>query len=341
MTTPPPPSNLNLAVPPLTECNYPTWLTAATQAAKQCLPTNGPLGGLGLLLPPDEFIKLSNGEPYQVLSKPARVTNAETRALMHDYEREQIALGALTTSVYASIPLSTQQTCPGYHPRYGTALIDLPIMMTHVTNKYGDANLNVYNRARAALQGRYVPGSDIDIFLAGQVENHHACLRSGNPLNDVDKVNFLIDAVGGRSGPFSFTITQFEADSSILAHRTFEDIPTDTGPTKEGLASRIRKAAARLPSTPGPPAGTAHDYYGAAAVMDTLKEILPSMMAQALGSTPAANATTDRPPDRKRQYCWTHGLCAHPGSACRQRAPGHDTRATLTNKRGGSKKNCK
>ena len=44
---------------------------------------------------------------------------------------------------------------------------------------------------------------------------------------------------------------------------------------------------------------------------------------------------------RRRQfYCWTHGACNHPSSACRIPANGHYFQATFKNRYGGSNKGC-
>ena len=40
-------------------------------------------------------------------------------------------------------------------------------------------------------------------------------------------------------------------------------------------------------------------------------------------------------------YCWTHGACAHDGSACKNKKPGHKDEATFANKMGGSIVYCK
>ena len=39
-------------------------------------------------------------------------------------------------------------------------------------------------------------------------------------------------------------------------------------------------------------------------------------------------------------YCWTHELCLHTGRQCETPAPGHKVTATLTDKMGGSTRNC-
>jgi hypothetical protein len=40
------------------------------------------------------------------------------------------------------------------------------------------------------------------------------------------------------------------------------------------------------------------------------------------------------------KYCWTHGLCMHIGTECITPAEGHKPEATVTNKMGGSTRNC-
>jgi hypothetical protein len=41
-----------------------------------------------------------------------------------------------------------------------------------------------------------------------------------------------------------------------------------------------------------------------------------------------------------RQYCWSHGYCAHGSTECNHQLPGHQTTATTTNMQGGSTNNC-
>ena len=178
--------------------------------------------------------------------------------------------------------------------------------MQHVTAKYGDATVHDYQQAKALLLRPYVIGTDIDIFLASHVEAHHTCIRTGNALNDIEKVNALITAVGGTTGPFNFTISKYEEDTgSNIAYRLYEDLPASNGnPAREGLATRIRKAARRIPEDTGNATPRTGEYYSAAAistpappnireeVIRALQEVLPSMLATALGGTPPTTSTT-------------------------------------------------
>ena len=358
----------------LTASNYHEWRLATTTVAKKVLPTNGPLGGLGLLLPSDEFAVLNRNQPYEYAVKPPSVSNAQHTHQQAVYDREQVALGALTGAVFDSIPTATQQACPGYHALYGPSFISLPDMMCHVHRKFGDATIHAYNQAKVSLQNPYIPGMDVDVFLASQVEAHLACVRAQNPLNDIEKVNYLINALGGRSGAFGFTINIFEEDTYEITHRKFEDTPAipatlevapvpatdakgdpaadDYTPARpaiihvparaaqekrDGLATRIRNAAPRILDAPAVP--TTKGYFGAAEVVSTLQDTIKEALADAVT---AANATSrrDRNLSRRDLYCWSHGLGGHNGTQCKNPRNGHDPRATSAKRLGGSNKGC-
>ena len=356
MTTTTPP---NLSIPALNETNFSTWLVATTSAAKKALPTNGPLGGLGLLLPPREYAALNQNEEFVPAVKPATVSNAETTYKQATYDREQVALAALTAAVYDSLPMATLQACPGYDPTFGASFISLPRMMEHVRNKHSWTTSHHYHQAKAALLTPLViaPGTDIDTFLATHVDAHLACKRADNALNQIEKVDALIAAVGGRTGPFALTINTFEEATPRLHMRTFEDtadLPAqgehEAVPARIGLATRIREAAPRIFASASPSHPTTRGYFGAAATFReeltaTLRDILPSMLN-------TANATTLQPMGQQQQqqqqsrrartkYCWSHGLCAHTGKDCRNPSAGHDIQATVQNRRGGSSKGCR
>ena len=73
-----------------------------------------------------------------------------------------------------------------------------------------------------------------------------------------------------------------------------------------------------------------------------------SMSTNKLNSPPSklkkkARKTLDTPTFTRRitnMYCWTHGGCAHAGSTCNDKAPGHKNGATFDNKMDGSKAFC-
>jgi hypothetical protein len=54
-------------------------------------------------------------------------------------------------------------------------------------------------------------------------------------------------------------------------------------------------------------------------------------------ATTTASTHNTRAPSR---YCWTHGSCAHHGTACRTQRDGHQAAATFANRLNGSNLNC-
>ena len=343
-TTPP-----SLSIPTLTDDNYPAWLAAATTAAKKVLPTQGPLGGLGLLLPTEDYKALNAGQDFLPATKPGQVTNAATTYEQLTYDREVQALATLTSSVYDSLPRATRQSCPGYDATYGDTFISLPIMFAHAHAKHSDTTTRQYHKAKAALRLPYTQGTDMDAYIASHVDSHLACARTQNVLNDIDKLELFIDGLGGRSGPFAFTINTFEEQLPQLHLRKFEDVPGhDDVPARSGLATRIREAAPRILANPTPtaPVTTSGGYYGASAafreeIAAAIRDVLPSMLPATVTTTPQTTTTQQQSRRNRTKYCWSHGLCAHTGRECRNPHAGHDVTAHAQNRRGGSTKGCK
>jgi hypothetical protein len=53
-----------------------------------------------------------------------------------------------------------------------------------------------------------------------------------------------------------------------------------------------------------------------------------------------SNASVNNRTPLPRNYCWSHGVCAHGSATCNRQAPGHQTTASFTNMQGGSSRNC-
>ena len=70
---------------------------------------------------------------------------------------------------------------------------------------------------------------------------------------------------------------------------------------------------------------------------ETMQGILQALPA--VGTPPAIPLPSNFPPDRTMEgfhYCWTHGICQHPGTGCRYPAEGHVNQATLKDRHGGA-----
>ena len=52
------------------------------------------------------------------------------------------------------------------------------------------------------------------------------------------------------------------------------------------------------------------------------------------------NVNRGNPQRGRRQYCWSHGSCAHSGTQCETQSEGYISSATFSNKQNGSTRNC-
>ena len=81
--------------------------------------------------------------------------------------------------------------------------------------------------------------------------------------------------------------------------------------------------------------------------MTTQLTTMNSRITDILGQNNGAGRGGGDRPNGNRQrrnmrfYCWTHGACNHPGSACRNPKPGHKNEATFEDRMGGSNFYCR
>ena len=81
-------------------------------------------------------------------------------------------------------------------------------------------------------------------------------------------------------------------------------------------------------------------YLHANATTSSLRQEIAELrkMIQDLTTQQTQNKPPSKRPKQPRQYCWTHGWCAHNGTQCQAKAMGHQPTATLENRLGGSEK---
>ena len=58
------------------------------------------------------------------------------------------------------------------------------------------------------------------------------------------------------------------------------------------------------------------------------------------GGNPSTRRSGKGRPKQPRQYCYTHGWCAHSSALCDSKGPGHKDTATASDMQGGSTNNC-
>ena len=113
----------------------------------------------------------------------------------------------------------------------------------------------------------------------------------------------------------------------------------------KAIINQIQFAMNAVQQRPPSPLSYNHPYYPPSVIGVTPGTMAPSQLTPPFqqppltAPAPPLAPTTRRKPKKKRQYCWTHGLCYHQGTQCREKATGHQDAATLQNRMGGSARN--
>lgn len=145
---------------------------------------------------------------------------------------------------------------------------------------------------------------------------------------------------------------------------TMSDVGYNQANLAEDIASRIAELHLdRSPSYQTPPDKTALSVLTPttatepllSTILQQMQQMQQMMLAmQQTATTPPAGATRQphpstgprqgqpsRPlPAWATKYCHTHGRCSHLGTACNNKAPGHQDAATMEHKMGGSTYGC-
>ena len=113
----------------------------------------------------------------------------------------------------------------------------------------------------------------------------------------------------------------------------------------KAIINQMQFAMNAVQQRPPSPLSYNHPYYPPSVIGVTPGTMAPSQLTPPFqqppltAPTPPLAPTTWRKTKKKRQYCWTHGLCYHQGTQCREKAAGHQDAATLQNRMGGTARN--
>jgi hypothetical protein len=174
---------------------------------------------------------------------------------------------------------------------------------------------------RNALLVRYNPTKDFKAHLGKHRQLHNTFAHSLQPLSELDKIQFLVSSV------------DFDSEVKAAVQMYFTAVPNLAQQTFQGLAGRLTLLMANRPSAgvnefanaattpPSHGSGVRHQRDLVAENEELRKEL--------------RDLKRSLKPKRPNRYCWSHGLCGHDSSYCRQPHPGHKNSATATDKMGG------
>jgi hypothetical protein len=143
--------------------------------------------------------------------------------------------------------------------------------------------------------------------------------------------------------------------ADLVTQRLLEAIPPSISDDPSALPSDLANAAHYQRTNSAP------DSTRDAALLASMQEMMTLMRSNHSSTKNPPNNTRpnrnprgrgNRPNDRPtggrgrgqapapRQYCWSHGYCAHGSNLCNNPLPGHQVSATATTMQGGSTNNC-
>lgn len=125
-------------------------------------------------------------------------------------------------------------------------------------------------------------------------------------------------------------------DSSINHAQILNELKTHQ---QESLTSITNAFTDNLTHTINMMQDSTEDHNINASSTQSLRQEINELRSLILKLTTDKQIST-RKQKKPRQYCWTHGWCAHNGTECQAPSDGHIPSATLDNKAGGSNKNC-
>jgi hypothetical protein len=148
--------------------------------------------------------------------------------------------------------------------------------------------------------------------IAKHVHLNRGLVAAARTRSEIDKISDLRASLltSPHAATFSTFLDYYDATHRTLASQSFTDM-------HEACSAAIPTLLATLSAT------TSNSQFGANGALK--KPTLPgkgSPNPRPIGNKPAA-------------YCWTHGNTYHSSDKCRNKAPGHQDKATAANKMGG------
>ena len=302
-------------------------------AAAQAYPET-PHGLLGFVLsPPAYALHTGDAEPFRPFPPPAQMQylgNAANYPIWlegkKDYLSQARALATFTAATIAALDPDARLIAKGADPHLSG--VPLTEMINRLRIEYGIPTVAERTLATRSLSVVYAPPLPVRDHIRRHLEVHDFLAQNGEILADASKVRYLSESVQ-PCGMFRSALELYVAAYPAAAEQTFtrlrhaltnaEDNFTTVTSAGAGYAHLALAATA------------VHKSSGVEAKLDKLIELL------CRSHQPAAAVVATKPPAPRlpRQYCWSHGECAHSSNQCLKMLPGHRTDATAQNRMGG------
>jgi hypothetical protein len=317
-------------------------------------------GHLGMVMPQAEYVAMAVGNaPYVHPIPPVPPNYAGAAAVIaqlqsdyaHQKERyeEYVELAAqIKAQLLQAVPILYLQQLN--HAQVGFANATPRAIIDHLLATFGEITERDLDKNMAELRAPWNP----DVPIHTVFERGTACRQfaeeGDDPISEATYTRILVD-IFEQSGVLETAVDKWgekpRADRTLAnCERHFVEanqhrITKLSNATRETLAAN---AATHKPQASGSPLRTNAPPNQMTVTSPEFLALIAKITADAVASATKANNPTPRSNrtrnnnQRPRQYCWTHGVCAHSSKDCRVPKEGHQPNATFANTMGGSTK---
>jgi hypothetical protein len=272
----------------------------------------GEHGHLGMLMPNNEYILISQGGAPYVYPNVPNVPVYNGPAAQRDQQKEDYRAACKT--YYETRDLMAQlrqlmiEAIPDRyigrlrHPRVNYANVHPREMLQHIITNYGTIKPKDLEANRERIKTPWNPDEPIEVVFINGEDCRHFAEEGGDPISDVNYIQILV-SIFRQSGVMTDAVKDWTLKP--LADQTVDN-------AIEHFSTR-------------------NEYH-----QDNKAYLKDTMTAHQAVTSPQPHTWEPDESLKGFYYCWTHGIATHRGVECKFPAEGHKPNATLKNVQGGS-----
>ena len=291
-----------------------------------------------MLMPAVDYQAISNGGvPYNPPVPPAAPIYHGTASLVatlqqqHSdrkkvYEEYRDLSLQIKTMMIQAIPLSFIRTLN--HDQVGFANATPQQIMNHLLQTYGVITEDDLETNLKELKAPWNPAHDIEEIFARGSFCRSLATEGGDPITDATYTRALV-TVFEESGVLETACEDW--NKKPRADRTLVNCELHF---IEANLHRLTKAAKDTKSVL-----SANEAVTNQPTKPSKDKTLAALVAEEVAKATKASKDKENEAPHEMQglyYCWTHGICTHPGKNCKHKKEGHKDNATARERQGGS-----
>ena len=289
-------------------------------------------GHLGMLMPNEEYVLISNGGiPYVAPDGPPQVpTYAGTAAVVaimqanynqqvKSYEEHQDLSNHIKAMMLQAIPKVYTGTLA--HAQLGYANVTPKTILAHLLSKYGEITERDLADNTNLIKAPWDPETPIEHVFENGIFCREFATEGEDPISDATYMRILV-GIFEQSGVLEKAVEEWEKKPK--ADKTLDNGIMHFMAANEHRLTKLAKSS--------------KDVLVANTALEEMKALLANTQAILDNHTTNDNKPAGkgrRPTLEGFGYCWSHGVCQHRGRECKYPKDGHKHDATIFNRLGG------